>query len=151
MRIRIDTLVLAAALASAPLAVWAQAAAPAAPPKQMTVDEKKADDRKKADEKKAEAKKKAAEKKAEAAKKAADAKDAKKTEAKPMKKQPEAVKPTATKVQSRGPGSAPIVEKRTVTDKGKSPFTLTDKDGKPVATSPDAYDVSSATTPPKKR
>lgn len=135
MRNRIQSIVLAAALASAPLAVYAQAApsdAPRPPPvKHLTVEEKKAEDLKKA-----EAKKKAA---------------AKKTEAKPMKKQPEVAPKAPVKSNVKQPGAGPIVEKRTVTDKGKSPFALTDKDGKPIATSPDAYDVSSATTPPKKR
>jgi hypothetical protein len=151
MRFRIDTLLLAAIVASASLAVCAQTAppdpAPSAAEAKAKAAAKKADDKKKADEKK----KAEAKKRAEAKKKAEEKAEAKAEEPKAARKPPTLAPktPTTAKVKQPGPGG-PIVERRTVTDKGSSPFTLTDKDGKVVPTAPDAYDVSSA-TPPKKR
>jgi membrane protein involved in colicin uptake len=143
MRFRIHTLLLAAIVAAASLAVCAQTP-PAADPAKAGVDAKAAAEAKKeADVKKAEEKKKAAEKrKADAAKKKAKAAE------KSLTQLPEPVTGTPAKGVKK-PGSGPMVEKRTVTDKGSSPFTLTDKEGKTIPTAPDAYDVSSAT--PKKR
>lgn len=153
MRFRIDTLLLAAIVASASLAVCAQTP-PAADPAKAGVDAKPtAAAKKEADVKKAEEKKKPEEKrKADAKKKAEEKKKAdekKAAEKKPVAKLPETVTGTPAKGVKK-PGSGPMIEKRTVTDKGSSPFTLTDKDGKVIQTAPDAYDVSSATTPKKR-
>lgn len=149
MRFRIDTLALAAIVASASLAVCAQTAPPADTAKAGVDAKPTAAAKKEADVKKAEERKKAAEKKKADAKKKADEK-AKATPQKQVTKLPETVTGTPAKgVKKPGSGGA-MIEKRTVTDKGSSPFSLTDKEGKAVPTAPDAYDVSSATTPKKR-